>query len=147
MTSRLLSWLTSGDIGQAVEPLWSSARHLLARWWSRHPWHAPTVLLTDALQDEVSHGVRRYPVASVAIAAALGAGVVLSGAMRGSALRRSAASAGRLARRWCIGQLSSPAVQTLVVGAITTLLATRASQGHGKDTGVVSASEQPADGV
>jgi hypothetical protein len=124
-TSRLMSWLTSGSIGQAVEPLFGGARLLLLRWWSRHPWHSPVMMAKEAVQGEVTPLLRRHPVTSVVVAAALGAGLVASGVLHGGLVRGSLAGARRLARRWFIVQLSSPAMQTVVIGAITTLLASQ----------------------
>jgi hypothetical protein len=79
----------------------------------------------------------------VAVGAAIGAGLVAGGVLHRGTVRRSVASTGRPARRWLIGHLTSPALQTVVIGAITTLLASRL---HAKDA-AARAAQQHQDGV
>jgi hypothetical protein len=100
------------------------------------------MLLKEALQGEVTPLVRRHPVISVAVGAAIGAGLVAGGVLRRGTVRRSVASTGRLARRWLIGELTSPALQTVVIGAITTLPASRL---HARDAAVPAAQQHPDD--
>jgi hypothetical protein len=95
-----------------------------------------------ALPGEVTPLVRRHPVILVAVGAAIGAGLVAGGVLRHGTVRRSVASTGRLARRWLIGELTSPALQTVVIGAITTLPASRL---HARDAAVPAAQQHPDD--
>src|SRR5690606_37361213 len=64
----------NGLIQGGGRALWKLAR----RWWTRQPWHSSVELVSGTVAHEVRPLIRRHPWAALAMAAGLGATVVLA---------------------------------------------------------------------
>ena len=125
LLGRARAWLLSTPWGSLLEPVVSTVGQESLRWWRRQPWQQAVVQAGHALQAELSPLVRRHPLAAVLVTATAGAIVAGSGVWRWHTVRRSALHLGLRLRRAFISQISSPAVQSLMLGALVSFLATR----------------------
>ena len=119
------TWLRGTPWGTLVEPLVSAAGDTLSTWWARQPWRDAALRAGDTLAADLSPWVRRHPIAAIAVAAVAGATVAASGVWRWRSLRRSGLHLAANLRRAVTGQFSSPAVQSLLLGAVLSYLAGR----------------------
>lgn len=55
---------------------WRTVRTLTRRWWTRQPWHSSVDLVGQTLAHEARPLMRRHPLATLAVGAAFGAGLV-----------------------------------------------------------------------
>lgn len=143
----VLAWLHTKPWGTLVEPIVEAANQAVMDWWKRQPLIRSALLARSTLSVELSPLVRRYPVPAVLLTAALGAIVARSGVWRWRALRRSGLMLTSQLRRVLISQLGSPAMQSLLLGAVISYLAARKAapgpvteptDGPGADRGPVS---------
>lgn len=58
---------------------WRTVRALARRWWTRQSWHSSVDLVVETLAHEARPLMRRHPLATLAVGAALGAGLVALG--------------------------------------------------------------------
>ena len=120
---------------------WRTLRALSRRWWKRQPWHRSVELVGQTLVHQAQPIIRRHPLASLALAAALGAGVAAAlSAARPWAWQRVQHQAGPWKDRlgsllW--SQLTATPVQMALAGALAAWLADRANTGA-QPTGPVS---------
>lgn len=144
---RFRAWLHAKPWGTLVDPLIVAANQAVVDWWKRQPLVRSALLARSTLSAELSPLVRRYPVSAVLLTAALGAIVARSGVWRWRAVRRSGLMLTSHLRRVLIGQLGSPAMQSLLLGAVVSYLSARkpppgpvseATDGPGVDRGPVS---------
>lgn len=119
------TWLRGTPWGTLVEPLVSAAGDTLSAWWARQPWRDAALQARDTLAADLSPWVRRHPIAAIAVAAVAGATVAASGVWRWRSLRRSGLHLAANLRRAVTGQFRSPAVQSLILGAVLSYLAGR----------------------
>lgn len=112
---------------------WRTLRALSRRWWKRQPWHRSVELVGQTLVHQAQPIIRRHPLASLALAAALGAGVAAAlSAARPWAWQRVQHQAGPWKDRlgsllWT--QLTATPVQMALAGALAAWLAERANTG------------------
>ena len=110
---------------------WRTLRALSRRWWKRQPWHSSVELVAQTLAHQTEPLIRRHPLASLAVAAALGAGMVAAmSAAKPWALQRVKHEAGPWKERlssllW--SQLTTTPVQMALAGALAAWLADRAN--------------------
>jgi len=119
------AWLRGTTWGTVVEPLVGAACDTLSAWWTHQPWRLAALQARDTLSAELSPWVRRHPVAAIAVSAVVGATVAASGVWRWPRLRRTALHLAAQLRRTVTGQLSSPALQSVLLGAVLSYLAAR----------------------
>lgn len=106
---------------------WRTVRTLTRRWWSRQPWHASVDLLGQTLAHQARPLMRRHPLATLAVGAAVGAGLVtVASAVRPWAWQSIRQQANPWRDRlggllWT--QLTSAPLQMALFGALATLLA------------------------
>jgi hypothetical protein len=112
---------------------WRTLRALSRRWWKRQPWHGTVDLVGQTLVHQTQPIIRRHPLASLAVAAALGAGVTAAlSAARPWAWQRVQHQAGPWRDRlssllWT--QLTATPVQMALAGALAAWLADRTNTG------------------
>jgi hypothetical protein len=111
-----------------VQGTWRTARTLARRWWTRQSWHSSVELVVDTLAHEARPLIRKHPLATLAVGAALGAALVAvasavrpwaSHQMRGNSSTTWGGRVGSLL--W--SQFSSAPIQMAVAGALTAWLA------------------------
>jgi hypothetical protein len=111
-----------------VQGSWRTARTLARRWWTRQSWHSSVELVVDTLAHEARPLIRKHPLATLAVGAAVGAALVaVASAVRPWASRQmrgngSTSWGGRVGNLlW--SQFSSAPIQMAVAGALTAWLA------------------------
>jgi hypothetical protein len=113
---------------------WSTLRTLSRRWWTRQPWHRSVDLVAETLAHEARPLMRRHPLATLAVGAAIGAGLVaVASAVRPWALHQIRGNGSAWRSRvgnllWT--QISSAPVQLAVAGALAAWVA---DQGRRRD--------------
>ena len=122
---RARAWLRTKSWGTLLDPFVGAANQAVMDWWKRQPLVRSALLAQSTLSAELSPLVRRYPVPAVLLTAALGAIAARSGVWRWRTVRRSGLLLGLQLRRVLIAQLGSPAVQSLLLGAVVSYLAAR----------------------
>ena len=122
---RARAWLRTQPWGAVLEPVVEAANQAVLDWWKRQPVVRSALLAQNTLSTELSPLVRRYPIPAVLLTAGLTALVAGSGVWRWRAVRRSGLMLASQLRRVLIGQLGSPAVQSLLLGAVISYLAAR----------------------
>ena len=122
---RARAWLRTKSWGTLLDPVVGAANKAVMDWWKRQPLVRSALLAHSTLSAELSPLVRRYPVPAVLLTAALGAIAARSGVWRWRTVRRSGLLLGLQLRRVLIAQLGSPAVQSLLLGAVVSYLAAR----------------------
>ncbi len=112
---------------------WSTVRTLARRWWTRQPWHSSVELVSQTLMHQVSPLIQRHPLATLAVGAALGVGLVAAvSAMRPLALHNIQRQTSPWRDRWgslIWSQLGSASVQMALAGALAAWLADQGSRG------------------
>ena len=126
-----------------VQGTWRSARALARRWWTRQPWHSSVELVGQTLLHEARPLIRRNPLATLAVGAALGAGLVaMASAVRPRAWlhiqKQSSPWRDRMGS-FLWSQLTAAPVQMALAGAIAAWLADQGKRGatgstHGEET-------------
>lgn len=106
-------------------PLVDVALAGLQTWWQHHPWRAPGEAVARQLGDTVGPLVRRHPVAAAAVAASLGAALVLGKPWRWPLVAGQIAPLPRRAVRWALHQLANPAVQSVIAAWVLATLGPR----------------------
>lgn len=122
---RARAWLRAQPLGTLLDPIVGAANQAVMDWWKRQPVVRSALLAKSTLSAEFYPLVRRYPIPAVLLTAALGAFAVRSGVWRWRAVRRSSLMLASQLRRILVGQLGSPAVQSLLLGAVVSYLAAR----------------------
>ena len=122
---RARAWLRTKSWGTLLDPVVGAANQAVMDWWKRQPLVRSALLAQSTLSAELSPLVRRYPVPAVLLTAALGAIASRSGLWRWRTVRRSGLLLALQLRRVLIAQLGSPAVQSLLLGAVVSYLAAR----------------------
>lgn len=133
---RARAWLRGTTWGGLLDPVVGAASEALAQWWRRQSWYESVALAQDTLSAELSPLVRRYPITAVVVTASTCAVLVGSGVWRWRAVRRSGLQLAVQLRRLVTSQLTSPALQSVLLGALASYLAAR--------TRPASAAEAPA---
>jgi len=106
---------------------WRTVRTLARRWWTRQSWHNSVELVVETLAHEAQPFMRRHPLATLAVGAALGAGLVaLASAARPWAWHQIRGNGSLLSSRvgrllW--SQFTSAPVQMAVAGALAAWVA------------------------
>jgi len=110
---------------------WGTLRTLARRWWTRQPWHGSFELVSQTLVHQARPLMRRHPLATLAVGAAFGAGVVaLASAIRPWAfhqIRGKASPWGSRVSGLLWSQLTSAPVQMALAGAVAAWLADQGS--------------------
>lgn len=119
------TWLLGTPWGALLEPLVGAVSETFSDWWTRQSWRESVLQARDALSAELSPWVRRHPLAAIAVSTIAGAAVAASGVWRWRTLRRSALHLAAQLRRTVTGQLGSPAMQSVLLGALLSWLAAR----------------------
>lgn len=135
MDSRSFAESLAARIGRngLLQGSWRTLRALSRRWWTRQPWHSSVDLVGQTLVHQAQPMIRRHPMASLAVAAALGAGLTVAlSAARPWASQQMQRQAGPWKDRlggllWA--QLTATPVQMALAGALTAWLADRANTG------------------
>ena len=127
---RARAWLRTKSWGTLLDPIVGAANQAVMDWWKRQPLVRSALLAQSTLSAELSPLVRRYPIPAVLLTAALGAIAARSGVWRWRTVRRSGLLLALQLRRVLIGQLGSPAVQSLLLGALVSYLAARKVPAH-----------------
>jgi hypothetical protein len=115
-----------------VQGSWRTLRAVTRRWWGRQPWHHTVELLGQTLVHQARPLVRRHPLATLAVGAALGAGLVAAvSAARPWAWQQARRQIDPLRDRigsllWT--QLTSAPVQIALAGALAAWLAEQGSR-------------------
>ena len=122
---RARAWLRTKTWGTLLDPVLGAANQEVMDWWKRQPLVRSALLAQSTLSAELSPLVRRYPIPAVLLTAALGAIAARSGVWRWRTVRRSGLLLALQLRRVIIAQLGSPAVQSLLLGAVVSYLAAR----------------------
>jgi hypothetical protein len=106
---------------------WRTLRTLARRWWTRQPWHSSVDLVVQTLAHQTRPLMQRHPMATLAVGAAVGAGLVaVASAVRPWAwhqIRGKASPWGDRVGGLLWAQLTSAPVQMAVAGALTAWLA------------------------
>jgi hypothetical protein len=139
-----------------VQGTWRTARTLARRWWTRQSWHSSVELVVDTLAHEARPLIRKHPLATLAVGAALGAALVAvasavrpwaSHRMRGNSSTTWGGRVGNLL--W--SQFSSAPMQMAVAGALTAWLADqgirRKAHQSGESSGGAASRGDQADGA
>jgi len=106
---------------------WRTVRALARRWWTRQPWHSSVDLVVDTLAHEARPLMRRHPLTTLAVGAALGALLVaVASAVRPWASHQIRGNGSTWASRvgnllW--SQFNSAPVQMAVAGALAAWVA------------------------
>ncbi|NRF68144.1 hypothetical protein HLB44_14215 [Aquincola sp. S2] len=105
-----------------MAPLAGMALGGVESWWHDLPWREPTVAVAEELRAAALPLVRRHPIATVAIAAGMGAALVALAPWRWAFLRRRARALPRWAGRSLMAQLSRPSTQAMIAGFLMTMV-------------------------
>ena len=139
------TWLRASAWGVVLDPLVDVLGRSLAGWWRGQAWREAGLQVKDTFTAELSPLVRRHPIASIAITAIAGAALAASGVWRWRTVRRTSLQLALRMRRALVSQVGSPAVQSMVLGALVSYLAARrqapppaASQPENKPTGAAA---------
>jgi len=122
---------------------WRTVRALVRRWWTRQPWHSSVDLVGQTLAHEARPWMQRHPLATLAVGAAVGAGLVtVLTTFRPWAWRQIGAKGSPWGDRvgsllWT--QATSAPVQMALAGALAAWLADRGNRN--------AASSSPSGGV
>jgi len=106
---------------------WRTVRALVRRWWTRQPWHSSVDLVGQTLAHEARPLMQRHPLATLAVGAAIGAGLVtVAVAIRPWAWRQIGGKGSSWSDRvggllWT--QVTSAPVQLALAGALAAWLA------------------------
>ena len=110
---------------------WRTLRPLARRWWTSQPWHSSVDLVGQTLAHQARPLMRRNPLATLALGAAVGAGVVaVVSTMRpwiSSHTRRKASLWSDRVGGLLWSQLSSAPLQMALAGALAAWLADQGS--------------------
>lgn len=131
---RARAWLRKTPWGGLIDPVLSAASQELMHWWQRQPWRQSLVLARDTLSSELSPLVRRHPISAVLLTAAAAAALAGSGVWRWHTVRRSAWQLGSRMRRLAIDQISSPALLSVLLGAVISTIAAKRQPASGNST-------------
>ena len=101
---------------------WRMARAWGRRWWTRQPWHAPAELLASTLAHEAKPIIRRHPWATLAVGAALGAGLMAAMPSAGRAVRQRAKPWSHQMGGLLWTQLAQAPLQIALASAVTAWL-------------------------
>lgn len=121
-------------------PLPGLARDALRAWWRQQSWHATGSALVLQARDGMLPLLRRHPLQAVAIAGALGAGLVALRPWQWPWLRRQARQLPGQLSLWAWAQFNTPQVQTALAGLLAW-----AAQGSGGGGGAAPRQAPPAD--
>ena len=106
---------------------WRTVRTLARRWWTRQPWHSSVDLVGQTLAHQARPLMRRHPLATLAVGAALGAALVaVASAVRPWAwhqIRGRASPWGDRVGSLLWAQLTSAPVQMALAGGLAAWLA------------------------
>ena len=123
--SRARTWLRASAWGVLLDPLVDVLGRSLAGWWRGQAWREAGLQVKDTFTAELSPLVRRHPIAAITLTAIAGAALAASGLWRWRTVRRTTLQLALRMRRALFSQISSPAVQSLVLGALVSYLAAR----------------------
>ena len=133
---------------------WRTARTLARRWWTRQSWHRSVDLVVETLAHEARPLIRNHPMATLAVGAALGAGIVaVASALRPWASHQMRGNGSTWSGRvgnllW--SQFSSAPMQMAVAGALTAWVADqgirRKAQSSGPSGGGAASHGDQTDG-
>lgn len=93
-------------------------------WLKKQTWYTLGTELADAVRQRFEPLITEHPRTSMAVAAAVGAGVVATRPWRWGWVRERARAVPRSSRRWMVRQLTSPAVQAALAGLVLMILPT-----------------------
>lgn len=116
LTRRVALWWRQVRREFGDNPVVALASQALADWWHKSPWRAAGEALADEIHPRVVPLVRRHPVASVVLAAGVGAAVAASRPWRWPLLARQMRALPVLGRRWAFRLLREVPVQQLLAG-------------------------------
>ena len=121
----------SASAGAPLRQAWRQARRLLRgwpvadlasqalqRWWHSQPWQPAGQALLGGIAPQVAPLVRRHPLASVALAAAVGAGLVGLRPWRWRAVRAHCQPVPGHVGRWLLAQLTSAPMQAALASLV-----------------------------
>lgn len=111
---------------------WQTVRAVARRWWTRQPWHSTVDLVSQTLAHEARPLMRRHPLATLAVGATVGAGLMAAAsAVRPWVVQKIRGKNAPWADRvgsllWT--QLSSAPIQMALAGALAAWLADQGSR-------------------
>lgn len=103
-------------------PVAGVAAAALGEWWHHHPWRPAGELLVDEVQASALPWLRRHPVATVAVAATLGAALVVSRPWRWPGVAERVRPMPRRLGRWLIRQVGQAPVQATLLSMLMLLV-------------------------
>lgn len=115
-TRRVALWWRQMRRDLGDNPVVALASQALGDWWQKSPWRAAGEALADEIHPHVVPLVRRHPVASVALAAGVGAAVAAARPWRWPLVARQMRVLPLLGRRWAFRLLREVPVQQLLAG-------------------------------
>lgn len=110
-----------------VQGSWRTLRAVTRRWWMRQPWHESVNLVGQTLMHQARPLMHRHPVATLAVGAAMGAGLVAVASVARpwawQQVRRQASPWGDRIGSLLWTQATSAPVQMALAGALAAWLA------------------------
>jgi hypothetical protein len=110
-----------------VQGSWRTLRAVARRWWIRQPWHESVNLVGQTLMHQARPLMHRHPVATLAVGAAMGAGLVAVASVARpwawQQVRRQASPWGDRIGSLLWAQVTSAPVQMALAGALAAWLA------------------------
>lgn len=107
------------------EGTWRTLTESTQSWWRRQPWHEPVELVGSTVLHHTKPLVRRNPWTSLAVAASVGAAMAAARPWAWKPLQQRVAPLRQDTLGFVWSQLSQPAVQLAVAGAVAAWLSER----------------------
>lgn len=126
---------SKGSLQAVVE----TASMAMRGWWRHQPWYPTTAVVAGAVAREAKPFIRQNPIATVAVAATLGAAAAMARPWRWGLVNSQSRQAMRGLGRWGLGQLMQAPVQM----AIATALAGWISQQRERPASAPDAGQPP----
>jgi hypothetical protein len=129
-----------------VQGSWRTLRAVARRWWMRQPWHESVNLVGQTLMHQARPLMHRHPVATLAVGAAMGAGLVAVASVARpwawQQVRRQASPWGDRIGSLLWTQATSAPVQMALASALAAWLAEQGKR-HTQQHASTASSEPP----
>jgi len=129
-----LQWLRQLKRQVRRWPVATLATQAVQRWWRQQPWRDTGELLAGGLVAQAQPLVRKYPVASVAVAAGLGAALVAARPWRWPVVSQQLRPLPHRVTTWGLEQLTSAPVQAALAAWMLNTLTQAAPPADAGDT-------------